>query len=122
MPDIDMLLRLSEEFSVSLHELLNGQRLNDAQLRQCADSTLVEAAKESVFSYEEKRQYWMEKYKKDHRWTVILFAGMDLLFLFLCVWTHHTELAGIVGILLLVEHAWFHNQKMIYVENHLYKK
>ena len=47
MPDISMLSPLCEELDVSIHELLNGDRLSDEQFRRTADHNFLLSLKET---------------------------------------------------------------------------
>jgi len=67
LPDAEMLLLLSEEFDVTINELLTGQRLNnDREFRQRAEENLAEVLKASPFSYREKLAFWKKKWRRDH--------------------------------------------------------
>lgn len=50
LPSVEMLQQLSNAFSVSINELLCGERLNDNSFRQRADDTIVNVLKSSTFS------------------------------------------------------------------------
>lgn len=67
MPDIDMLLQLSDEYGVSLNELLSGRRLDGEAFRREADANLEAVCRKSPFSLEERCAYWKRKWLQDHR-------------------------------------------------------
>lgn len=81
LPPVEMLQDLSVLYGVSINELLSGERLSDAVFREKAEEN-VKAALEGSFTLEEKIAYFKEKWKKDHRSSliaaVVIFAGLHL--------------------------------------------
>ena len=120
MPDIEMLQQLAKTLEVSINELLSGEELTDEEFRKRADENVIAVSKESAFSFEEKRFYWIKKWRKDHAGLlfvliVIYIAFLTVPFLLNTPWL--VVLAPLVGI---IEYGWQNNQMMIYVENNLY--
>ena len=74
LPDIGMLQALASQFGVSLNELLAGQQLSDAELRQQADENVVRAVRSSAFTLREQQAYWRKKWLREHAWLYILLA------------------------------------------------
>lgn len=66
MPPVDVLLELSRVLSISINELLSGERLNNEQLRQKADENVLEAYRETSFSLKEREKYWKNKWLREH--------------------------------------------------------
>ncbi|MEG3006882.1 MAG: helix-turn-helix transcriptional regulator, partial [Oscillospiraceae bacterium] len=62
MPNIEMLQMLSKEFSVSINELICGEKIVDSDFRQKADDTIVEVLKNNTFSVKEKYDFWKKKW------------------------------------------------------------
>ena len=54
LPDISLLEAMSDLFSVSLHELIKGERLEEESFRQEADRILASSLRENPFSLEER--------------------------------------------------------------------
>ena len=50
MPDVEMLSLLSEEFGVSINELISGERLLTEEFKKAADSNLITALNNSTFT------------------------------------------------------------------------
>lgn len=80
LPSVEMLQRLSNELSVSINELLCGERLNDNSFRQRADDTIVNVLKSSTFSLKERCDFWKKKWMKEHKSLIILFHSYFLLY------------------------------------------
>ncbi len=64
MPDIDMLQILSQEFHVSINELLSGKKLNNEEFRKKADENIRAVSKQSTFSFAEKKKILDKKMAK----------------------------------------------------------
>ena len=50
MPDVEMLSLLSNEFDVSINEIISGERLNLENFKKAADENLVTALDNSTFT------------------------------------------------------------------------
>lgn len=66
MPDIEMLGLLAKEFSVSVNDLLAGEKKPDQDFQQKADENMIAAAASSAFSFEERKIYFKKKWRKEH--------------------------------------------------------
>ena len=120
MPDIEMLGLLAKEFGVSINELLAGQRLNDEEFRQAADENLSAVSKESIYSLKERTQYFKTKWRRDHRFFLVLLFLIFLAALTVPFFLHKPYLLGCVPMVGVIEYVIQYNRMMIYVENHLY--
>ncbi len=120
LPDIEMLQLLSQEFGVSINELLSGERLSDEEFRKRADENVIAISKTSAFALDEKKAYFKKKWQKEH---VSLFVILGLIFatsVTIPVLLDKTWMIGFSGLIGLIEYAYQNNQMMIYVENQLY--
>ena len=122
MPNIEMLQLLSQTFGVSINELLSGEYIQDDTFRKQEDQNLIDMAKESAFSFEEQRKFWIYKWRREHismfvLLTLILAAAVTLPLL-----TNKTGYLGLVPLIVFIEYGWQNNRMMIYVENQLYGK
>ena len=120
MPDIEMLQLLSQEFDVSINELLSGEFLSDEEFRKKADENVIAVSKQSAFSVEERKAYFKKKWRKEHillfvPLEVILIASAVLPFVFGKPW-----FVAFVPLLALVEYGYQNNRMMAYVEHCLY--
>ena len=120
MPDIDMLQILSQEFHVSINELLSGKKLNDEEFRKKADENIRAVAKQSAFSFAERKRFWISKWRKEHIALFVIMGMIDILYLVCCFIFEEPVLIGLIGIIFVVEYGWQNNRMMIYVENNLY--
>ncbi len=122
LPPAEILLLLSQLYGITINELLSGQRLEKEDFREKAEENLkaVLTGSPSGFTLEEKKRYFTEKWKRDHRFerialpavcfAVILAGG----FLNETSWILFGTLNGLAYS--VVER----NRMMTYVEAHAY--
>lgn len=120
LPPVEMLQLLSNFYSVTINELLCGERIAKEQYKEKAEETISGILAESPFSWKERSDYWKRKWQKDHR--ILLSLSILLLPALLSAgWYFHQALiaaaAPLAGLLLFMK---LRNDMMIYVENHLY--
>lgn len=126
MPDLDNCLALSEQFGVTVNELLIGQRMDDGEIRQTANQVLVEAVRSETFSIHERTRYWKKKWLREHWLQLVMLAAWWLSMLAL-VYFHADWLGqwkplagGILCLMGVCAYGWQRNRMMIYVEDKLY--
>lgn len=127
-PDIEMLQLLSAQFDVTISELIAGERLSDAALRERSNELVVDAAKSEAFSVKEKTDYWKKKWLREHRAQIVLLAllavGTYLAMLFLPVIPDEWRplAGGCWALACMCGYGWMRNKMMIYVEDKVYGK
>ena len=110
MPDIETLRLLSKEFSVSIEELLDGERL----------SAKKPAKTSNPFTTKERADFWRRNWKRENRswfifWGIIVFAVAVLGFL------ANLLLFAADFFLAVILYLYFYNKMCIYVDNNAYK-
>ena len=121
MVPVEMLLALSELYSVSMNELVAGERLTPEELPVKAEENLAAVMKENAaFHLEERKDYWQRKWLTDHRWTIALlvgvFAAASLLFLSL----DKVKPVAFISLISMGLAVFLRNRRDDYVEHHLY--
>ena len=125
MPDVEMLSLLSNEFDVSINEIISGERLNLENFKKAADENLVTALDNSTFTLKEKIAFFKKKWLKEHISAIVLcvaiWVGISVL---LALKTRGTDIfplmGAIGGLLAVVFYVILYNRMMIYVENRAY--
>ena len=125
MPDVEMLSLLSNEFDVSINEIISGERLNLENFKKAADENLVTALDNSTFTLKEKIAFFKKKWLKEHISAIVLcvaiWVGVNVL---LALKTRGTDIfplmGAIGGLLAVVFYVILYNRMMIYVENRAY--
>ncbi|MBD5116389.1 MAG: helix-turn-helix domain-containing protein [Ruminococcaceae bacterium] len=96
MPPVEMLRLLSELYSVSINEILSGEKLSDTEYKEKAEEN-IKAVLRTSFSLKEKIEFFKEKWKKDHRLSLILW-----IIVFAAVFA-----SGVLAGWFVREKAWF---------------
>ena len=128
MPDIEMLQLLSEQFGVTIEELIAGERMDDSTLRARCNEIVVAAAKNEVFSIKEKTKFWKKKWLSEHKGIIIMLVifavvGYFAAFFLLDFLGESKSLAGMCWTLLCIcTYGSIRNKMMIYVEGKIYGK
>ena len=126
MPDVEMLSLLSEEFGVSINELISGERLLTEEFKKAADSNLVTALNNSTFTLKEKTAFFKKKWLHEHIALIALCVGAWIGFLIaLASKLRESDafpLLGAIGCLLAVLfYVVLYNRMMAYVEKRVYQ-
>lgn len=125
MPDVEMLSLLSQEFGVTINELIIGERLETKEFKKAADDNLVTALNNSVFTLKEKITFFKKKWLREHIATIVLcvIAWIGIM-VWLMLETQGDDkflFLGAVGSLLAVLfYLVLYNRMMAYVEKRAY--
>lgn len=126
MPDVEMLSLLSEEFGVTINELISGERIGTEEFKKAADDNLVTALASSTFTLKEKIAFFKKKWLREHIATIVLCV---LAWIGIMVWlTLETEgddkflvLGLLGGLLAVLFYVVLYNRMMAYVEKRVYQ-
>ena len=126
MPDVEMLSLLSNEFDVSINEIISGERLNLENFKKAADENLVTALDNSTFTLKEKIAFFKKKWLHEHISTIALCI---VAWIGIIIWTalklrgsDAYPLLGTIGSMLaIIFYMVLRNRMMIYVEDHAYR-
>ncbi|MDE7399734.1 MAG: helix-turn-helix domain-containing protein [Oscillospiraceae bacterium] len=120
MPPLEMLMELSEFYSVSINELLSGRRLESEEVESAAEENLKETLKISAFTIEERKAFFTKKWKREHSFELIL--GMIVLLFALAFGIIKEEILILVTVQVLsfVFGIATRNRMMAYVERHAF--
>lgn len=107
MPDIEMLKLLSEEFDVSVDDILTAD-------------IPEEIVSDNSFSFNERKAYFIKKWCKDHLLFLIIIAIIIAASLIIPFIIHKPWYIGFTPVISLVLYRYQNNRMMIYVEDNLY--
>ncbi len=122
MPSIEMLQLLSQEFNISINELLSGEVLSNEVFRQRADENIITMSKISAFSLEEQKAYFKSKWRKEHIPLFVILAFILILSIVLPLTFDRPLWLGASPLITLIEYGYQNNKMMIYVEEKLYDR
>lgn len=66
LPDVSIMQELCKLLNITLNELFSGERIPENKYKEVADSNLLDALKNNVFTLKDKVDYFKKKWKKDH--------------------------------------------------------
>lgn len=122
MPDIDMLLILSEQYGVTVSELLNGERQTPEEIVSNSNDTISKVVKKDRYSVNERTKYWKKKWLKEHI-ALIVIITVIWLSLFPAAYFLLGEWKSVGGSLAFLSgifaYSYLHNKMMTYVEGHV---
>lgn len=119
IPDTEMLQLLSQTLEVSINELLSGECIPDEAFCKQTEKNLINTAKESAFSYEEKKKFWSCRWRREHISLFVLLALILATAVALPLLTNKPGYLGLVPLIAFFEYGWQNNKMMIYVENQI---
>ncbi len=120
LPGVDMLQILSREFSVSINELLCGERLDEADYRENAEKVILSVLEKSPFSLKEKCSFFQKKWKKDHLAARLLSVMLVLGIMAFGIFTEKYYISGIGVLVGAALYLILYNRMMAYVEKNAY--
>ena len=124
LPDIEMMQLLSKEFSISINELISGEKIKDLDYKEKAEENLIVALENSTFTLKEKIEFHKKKWLKEHIFDIVL-CIIAWLVVIVALKLQNAEgylIGTISGILAVFFYVVRYNQMMIYVEDRVYKK
>ena len=120
LPDVEL---LSQEFGVSLNELVAGEHLAAEKFQEAADHNLATALTDSAFTLEERVAFFKKKWRREHL-AAILLAPFVWIFALVALKLQNVEPAlwgGIGGLLAMLFYVVLYNRMMAYVERNAYR-
>lgn len=123
MPNIEMLQLLSEQFGVSINELLCGERLDECSYRQKADQNIVSVIGEqeqSRFTLKERCDFWRKKWKRDHLAEIIIWCIIVIAVYAVSIYFQKHIFAAADCIFAVWLCLKKRNQMMAYIEQHAF--
>ena len=125
MPDVEMLSLLSEEFGVSINELISGERLAAEDFKKAADNNLVTALSSSTFTLKEKIAFFKKKWLHEHISTIVLCVAAWIgIILWIALKLRGSDsyalLGAVGGMLAILFYLVLYNRMMAYVEKRAY--
>lgn len=120
LPPAEMLLSMSELFSVSINEILSGRRLSDEEYRQSAEENLRQTVAASGFEVKERLDFFKKKWLREHI-ALMVIMGVIVIAVFAAGFVMKSSLVGYFAVLLaVVFHGYSHNAMMSYTEARAY--
>lgn len=121
LPGADLLLALSEEYGVTINEILCGERFGPAEYQAKAEETMCSMVEESTFLREEKLEFWKQRWRRAHRGEMAGCAVVGVFAILLAAYLDRSVFAGVlVAVILLAIGIVNYNRMMSYAEKKTY--
>ena len=120
LPPVEMLQELSKLYSVSINEILCGERIAGENYQKKAEETITGILTSGTFSLQERTVFWKHKWQKDHLLTNVLLAAIFLVVLAAGIIFSKPLIIGTAPVLGLVLFMVRRNEMMKYIENKIY--
>ncbi|SHK30307.1 DNA-binding transcriptional regulator, XRE-family HTH domain [Hathewaya proteolytica DSM 3090] len=120
LPPGDVLLSMSQLFSVSINEILSGKRLAIEEYKEAAEENLKQTIKTSSFNLKDRIDFYKKKWLKDHI-ALMVFLGVIVVTVFVTGLVLRESLMVYASMVLLIcFHGYRYNAMMTYVEKKAY--
>ncbi len=120
LPPAEMLMQLSELYSVSINELLSGKRLSEHEYKEAAEENIKNVIRTGSFSLDDRMKFYKKKWLREHIGFMIFSALMITgVFLAGLMLKNQWMISGAV-LLLLIFHGVRNNAMMAYAEQNAF--
>lgn len=120
MPGIEMLRLMGRTFGVGVEELIDGAHCTEGALCKEIQQDMLPEPKESAFCLEEKKKFWIGKWRREHIFLLVILGAIVFLAVIVPILTKKTAYLGLVPLIAFLEYGWQNNRMMSYVEKQLY--
>lgn len=122
LPPVEMLMELSEFYGVSINEILSGRRLCGADVQPAAEENIKSVLRDSSFSLEDRKRYFIKKWKREHWYSFVIPAAIAVLFIIVSALLDSP--AGVIlGCFLQIPgRIVAYNRMMAYVESRVFSE
>lgn len=122
LPPVEMLMVLSEFYGVSINEILSGRKLDSADIQPAAEDNLKSVLRDSSFSLEDRKRYFIRKWRREHWYCFVLPTVIALLVIIVSTILNEPigVFAGCVGSIPARFIAY--NKMMSYVEGRVFRE
>lgn len=121
LPDIEIFIMLSDIFNISINELLSGEKIsNQNDFQKMADENIINIAKESVFSFREKYNFWRNKWLKEHIFLIVISVILMIILMLFLIIGNVNWATALYPIVCLCVYLSIRNKMLIYIEHNIY--
>lgn len=120
MPSVDMLKLLSEEFGVTINEIINGERIAKENYKEVTDENLIEVLKHCSFTQKEKMSYWKKRWIKNHLASLIFFIILYISLLTYGIIKGNIYVISVATVCGFIIRTVRYNRMMAYIEKNAF--
>lgn len=119
LPDVSLYKEICEILDITLNEFFSGERLTDEMFKEVADSNLLRALENSVFTLKDKIAFFKKKWQKEHFWELTL-VMMIIVFFIIYGFIKDNGLQYLFMIIGFISGIIENNKMMAYIEKNAY--
>lgn len=121
LPDVSLYKQICEILDITLNEFFSGERLTDETFKEVADSNLLSALENSVFTLKDKIDFFKKKWQKEHFFELII-VMIIIIFFIIYGFIKDNGLQYLFMIIGFISGVIENNKMMAYVEKNAYGK
>lgn len=121
LPDVSLYKQICEILDITLNEFFSGERLTDETFKEVADSNLLSALENSVFTLKDKIDFFKKKWQKEHFFELII-VMIIIVFFIIYGFIKDNGLQYLFMIIGFISGIIENNKMMAYIEKNAYGK
>lgn len=119
LPNVSLCRELCEILGITLNEFFSGERLTDESFKEAADSNLLNALENSVFTVKDRIDFFKKKWQREHFFELTLMMIVIVAFI-IYGFVKDNGLQYLFMLLGFVSSVMENNRMMAYIEKHAY--
>ena len=120
LPPVEMLQSMSTLYGLTINEILSGERLTREDYQQRAEENIKSVLQSSSFTVQEKIDFFKRKWKKEHRFSTLLFSALLMSGYFVAFALSLEDRAFLISLAACAFVILRHNVMMAYVEGNVF--
>lgn len=121
LPDASIMQELCKILDITLNELFSGEKIPNNKYKEVADSNLLSALENSVFTLKDKVDYFKKKWEKEH-FLELTFVMLIIVFFIIYGFIKDNGLQYLFMIIGFISGIIENNRMMAYIERSAYGK
>ncbi len=121
LPDISLLPKICEVLEITLNDFFAGEKIKEENFKNVADTNLLSALENSVFTIKDKIDFFKRKWQRDHFFEMIItiiVIALGIIYGFI----KDNDLQIVFMIIGFISGILENNRMMAYIERNVYSK
>ena len=119
LPDVSLYKEICKILDISLNEFFSGEKLTDETFKEVADSNLLNALENSVFTVKDKIDFFKKKWQKEHFFELTI-VMVVIVFFIIYGFIKDNGLQYLFMIIGFISSIIENNKMMAYIEKNAY--
>lgn len=121
LPDVSLYKEICKILDITLNEFFSGEKLTDETFKEVADSNLLSALENSVFTLKDKIDFFKKKWEKEHFFELTI-VMIVIIFFIIYGFIKDNGLQYLFMIIGFISGIIENNRMMAYIERNAYGK